>query len=1627
MADNDEASLQEVEVDQRALVNILSRYPGEFDVLRELIQNADDAEAPCVEVHFESCEAEQCRSASERNDISKLNIRKWTIKNKGIFKEKDWERLGKIAHGNDNCEKVGAFGVGFYSVLSKSDRPIVKSNGQSLQFSRGTDGRLRKRFVDRSPDSSTSPDTSASLDSWTSPDLWTSVELELQDPEPLPGFADLTRFLVSSVAFLMNVHTISIYLDGNRQPLLHIQKEIICKEPIPIPIPQHLMPTTASETLTVESIQRTVQKITIDAAELAFTSSSTSSSSHDHSDDILVECSLRSRRDSVVPASLSSEVTLQENAIMHDLYTATTCVNLHPDSEMSRGVKSSMKSLPSSFKCKALYFNTDQYDSLASVKNLSSNKAKHLARLLFGSQGIVPENDSGRLFIGQTTNQTTGIGLHISAHFLPTMERGSIDLANGQVAAWNNEVLWVGGFLARIIYEEEMRVAESMGELATQRGLRTMARFAFGSTVPHSGVSQILQDAFFFCCHKPKSPFLVVSDIGISDASDAQFRQRNKDLSFLKKYLVLHEGVEPGQNSQIVKRYDIPLFKYQDIVSEFETGVTQDVMKLFFAWWEETKKNLLSSESKAAGEKFCQKFASRAVLRSSNGVKIALKNIEYFTLFPLPDDLSPPDNIYIDVTSGVPSRDAVECFGWSQLPLLVWLTYACDQARQLGPNGDPDLGRRISRVLVQFALVEELTLPQWDHIADLMKDIDCIPTNMGLRLPADSYFGEADILGNLPVVKEGDFLDIPVTYVAETGFRYRPVIVNPENVRMVLMLLRVRRMMEWKEMVERLETAASEGSNERLLRFLAIVLQGKLTDERLDDLKKKSVFYSQNHGRVSATELHLPNEDIRKLGLPILALPRNGIASLQSTVDPLFEMEPFVEFLGIQRSPTLAKIIAQAGSSEPEVQRSALRYLLSNLETLYNAYKPDDFANVAFIPTKCGSLARPNEVFASPMWEKLGFKQASEALCRDLSRLGVKDDPSVDTIIEYLKTPNHTLPDLNTATTWFEHLFLHGRVPIPTLREQFSTIPFVPVKSLGPSSSEPTPIEYFPPKECFIKSSNTKEHYHNIFPFVDFSRDGSNHGNKFLEYCCAKESPDASDVVRKIVQDPQRYLRALGNDPQLYLEDLRTIASGLDSLSEDDKRAMQEARMFLAWRERDGHEELLPAHQVIIRDWENHDFGRNVFLAPKDDKDNVIEKMYHKMGSQFLGTYVRYEIKPLGHDDKYNLPLNRNQLVRRIICFMRQRDNSEKADVSFYNDDSSVDFRVRACKSLTMRKKFAPPPGVLADGVDPKYKETDPVHVKAGFEVESCTLWVVKGSCESVDMRNDIAVALCRVLLKTFGPNDMLLLSSLIATDDKSLEGYFGGGIKSDLPSAPAVKAKSRKKTTVKFPLPPFLVSVVGVLSPKHLRFSGQKTIPPEEDMLKAIGSWGGSNPNGQSPDFSAPCQPNPPSFKKHNSHCKQARTIMLQEKTNLQDESTRIKFFLAQDAECQQPPLPALQKFARLISDLTLVFGQEASNACYMFWKDTDDDLMAFNRDQKYIFFNLAHYYKFFYTKDVEEKKVIIEWFLIMAHEIAHNVILDHDEYHGSLSSRLAVTYFPDLQKRFKCIAGDAQLPQST
>lgn len=138
--------------------------------------------------------------------------------------------------------------------------------------------------------------------------------------------------------------------------------------------------------------------------------------------------------------------------------------------------------------------------------------------------------------------------------------------------------------------------------------------------------------------------------------------------------------------------------------------------------------------------------------------------------------------------------------------------------------------------------------------------------------------------------------------------------------------------------------------------------------------------------------------------------------------------------------------------------------------------------------------------------------------------------------------------------------------------------------------------------------------------------------------------------------------------------------------------------------------------------------------------------MYREMGSIFLGTYMRHDIRTTSLEAEYNPPFNHDQVIRRIRCFMEQREKSEENHVSFYDQGSTNDLRVMACKALTLKKTFAPPFGVLADAVA-RSIETEPVPMKAGLQFDetdkSYTLWMVKDSPQSVELCNEYVIFLC--------------------------------------------------------------------------------------------------------------------------------------------------------------------------------------------------------------------------------------------------------------------------------------------
>lgn len=127
-----------VEVDQKEFITkMLARYEGHYFCLRELMQNADDAGASRLTVKAYTAAGEGVTVVD--GCVAAAAVRRMEVCNDGqAFTAADWKRVQTIAQGNPNEKTVGMFGVGFYSVFSLTDRPIVVSNGTAADmFYRG--------------------------------------------------------------------------------------------------------------------------------------------------------------------------------------------------------------------------------------------------------------------------------------------------------------------------------------------------------------------------------------------------------------------------------------------------------------------------------------------------------------------------------------------------------------------------------------------------------------------------------------------------------------------------------------------------------------------------------------------------------------------------------------------------------------------------------------------------------------------------------------------------------------------------------------------------------------------------------------------------------------------------------------------------------------------------------------------------------------------------------------------------------------------------------------------------------------------------------------------------------------------------------------------------------------------------------------------------------------------------------------------------------------------------------------------------------------------------------------------------------------------------------------------------
>ncbi|XP_061697750.1 sacsin [Syngnathoides biaculeatus] len=111
--------------------NIISAYPSKMDILKELIQNADDAEA--TEIHFVWDRRQHGTEKTFGENWNRLQGPALCVFNNRVFSDTDLAGIQQLGTGGKrhNPGKIGKYGLGFTSVFHLTDCPSILT-GDSL-------------------------------------------------------------------------------------------------------------------------------------------------------------------------------------------------------------------------------------------------------------------------------------------------------------------------------------------------------------------------------------------------------------------------------------------------------------------------------------------------------------------------------------------------------------------------------------------------------------------------------------------------------------------------------------------------------------------------------------------------------------------------------------------------------------------------------------------------------------------------------------------------------------------------------------------------------------------------------------------------------------------------------------------------------------------------------------------------------------------------------------------------------------------------------------------------------------------------------------------------------------------------------------------------------------------------------------------------------------------------------------------------------------------------------------------------------------------------------------------------------------------------------------------------------
>ncbi|EOD52197.1 putative hatpase C domain-containing protein [Neofusicoccum parvum UCRNP2] len=931
-----------VTVNTRALIDkVLARYSAEFTTLRELVQNAADAGATKATIRLETDPSvrvplpqTQDQGVLLRHVVKNHTLRSLDVANNGKpFTDADWSRLRCIAEGNPDETKIGAFGVGFYSVFSECDEPFVISGNKTMAFFwKGNTLAVKSSTL---PAEQASDSTRFILDYRKSSDKNGDVT-----PSPVPDLFELSKFFTTSLTFLA-LQSIELYVDNFK--ILDLTKTTSAAAPTSIP--SHIGRKSEKGIMEIREIthqtanikaewsniiawdrQEPTQEPVVEEAQAAVPSfkgffarfNIGTASKREQEQKAAREKAAAKQRAVAEDAASVSQATI---ALRINSVNINTKVPRILSSELLRATK---KPPPQQTRLAILTAqHSDWESSVTDTSGLTVDRASDL----FAS--ALPTKH-GRVFIGFPTGQTTGYQCHIFApSLIPTVERESIDLSNRHVSTWNEAMLDIAGIACRMEFDRGMiAIKDKLSkELAAAKATKPSAdhiskvmpdtvyllnQWTSQESTPSGVVGRCVEEGFWRASKKAD----MLSTNGVLPCQSV--RVSLMKLGFLQDLPMVPEQLIEQARSFVEKLLNRRILYYltvEDIVQRLENKpLNEEEMREFLKFTSQ----MSNSDHIDAGD--LKRLFQAAVLTADSSI-IALGSISfYLNAAKYPPELPYPDSVMPLKYTKEFTRAQLEGFGWSELPAEEWIRFLLESNQRNGAKSltkDAEFATQVLKVISKQW--DQLRAHQRTEVVELLQPHTVMPTKSGMQTPQQTYHPNVKLFEDLPN------LIVP-------GLKPK-----------FLEALGLRQTIDLDYVFTRLLAAPNKSTQENqpkwshmdLIEYLADVrdsIPAKdrtiLADKQIWPVEDYPGFRGDAKKQYKLQQIYEPSKDNKTLGLPVIKWRSNAE---YKTLDPKAK---FLRELGLRKSPNWTEIVNMmsyaAKINDAQHYETVMLYFLSN-------------------------------------------------------------------------------------------------------------------------------------------------------------------------------------------------------------------------------------------------------------------------------------------------------------------------------------------------------------------------------------------------------------------------------------------------------------------------------------------------------------------------------------------------------------------------------------------------------------------------------------------------------------------------------------------------------------------------